>query len=89
MVTQAITTAIKVTSTISSILAALDAIRKARKDCDSLAKQGLAVQARKLGAELDRQEAKLKRSLSREISRRIKARSRSRRQSRSSTGRFR
>ena len=88
MVTQAIGTALNVTGTISGILSALDAITKARKDCDSLAKRGLQVQARRLGKELDRQEAKLKRSLSREIQRRIKARSKARRQSRSASGTF-
>jgi len=88
MVTQAITTALRTAGTVTSVLNALDQIGKARKDCDKLAKQGLVVQARKLGAELDRQEAKLKRSLAREITRRVKARSKARSQSRGGSGRF-
>ena len=88
MVTQAIGTALKVAGTVSSVVSALDQIAKARKDCDALAKRGLVVQARKLGAELDRQEAKLKRSLGREITRRVKARSKARSQTRTGGGRF-
>lgn len=88
MVTQAIGGALRVAGTITSVLAALREIEKARKDCESLAKAGLRVQADRLGRELDRRERALKASLSREITRRNKARSRARRQSRTSNGRF-
>lgn len=90
MVTAAIGTAVRVAGTISGILSALDQIEKARKDCDRLHKTpGMQTVAQRLHKELDRQEAKLRKSLAREISRRVKARAKARQQSRSSTGAFR
>lgn len=88
MVTQAIGAAIGIASTISGVLAALDRIKAARKDCDKLAKAGLEQQARALGRELDKQEARLKRSLARAIARKIRQRRKARQSGRDSSGRF-
>lgn len=88
MVTQAISTAVKVTGTIASIVSALNAIDEARKDCRKLEKMGLRVEAAKLDKELDRQAAKLKKSLSRQIAARLKARRKARTQGRSGSGQF-
>jgi len=88
MVTQALTGAARVTSTVTAVIQALKAIDKARKDIKGLRDRGLTAAANALESDCNRAEKAIRSSLASAIRRRAKARTKARQQTRTTTGKF-
>lgn len=89
MVTAAITGATAVSLRVAQVIAALEAVDRARKEVQKLRKMGLVSQANAMERDCNRAEARIKSSLSKEQRRKASQRRKARTQTRGSSGRFR